>query len=316
MSKRKKFCIVYLTGGLGNQLFQLAHGCYQATDGIVALEWKLGKPRLNSAGLPEVMSFDLPSNIKLLDSKDNKFVSKTINFVLKYNLSEKKTNLFLNSILKISASIIVSFHFRRILIFEVSKGVGFDSDKKFKKNAFLVGYFQSDYWIASDECKALRSILRTRSESTTLKELRVLAQIEKPLIVHVRLGDYKNESKIGVLSHSYYKKAINLQWETGKYKKLWVFSDEIESVTASYFDLDKKNLRFFSDVVNSTCQTFEVMRLGQGYVIANSTFSWWSAYLCLQKNVTIYAPSPWFHYGKSPVKIIPNSWFLIPGWDY
>jgi hypothetical protein len=53
------------------------------------------------------------------------------------------------------------------------------------------------------------------------------------------------------------------------------------------------------------------MRLGEGYVIANSTFSWWGAYLSRSSNPLIIAPRPWFSKVESPRDLIPDSWLTI-----
>jgi hypothetical protein len=56
---------VGLTGGLGNQLFQLAAGLSATKKGVLYLHWSLGKPRISESGLPEIASFSLPKNVCL-----------------------------------------------------------------------------------------------------------------------------------------------------------------------------------------------------------------------------------------------------------
>ena len=63
--KKSRTTIVSLTGGLGNQLFQLAAGLYAAQGEKLSLEWTIGRPRLNANGLAEISSFQLPENVSL-----------------------------------------------------------------------------------------------------------------------------------------------------------------------------------------------------------------------------------------------------------
>ena len=50
------------------------------------------------------------------------------------------------------------------------------------------------------------------------------------------------------------------------------------------------------------------MRYGHGYIIANSSLSWWAASLSHAKNPLVVAPSPWFKQIGTPNKLIPDNW--------
>ena len=66
--KRNYSNILLLTGGLGNQLFQLSFGL-AVTRGDLLLELKLGNPRCNTEGLPDLLDFTLPEGVASLNSK-------------------------------------------------------------------------------------------------------------------------------------------------------------------------------------------------------------------------------------------------------
>jgi len=70
-------------------------------------------------------------------------------------------------------------------------------------------------------------------------------------------------------------------------------------------------IRLVGQVNNSTALTFEIMRLGYGYVIANSTFSWWAAYLSRNLNSSVVSPDPWFTGIPEPTYLIPKGWKRI-----
>lgn len=307
--------IVFLTGGLGNQLFQLARGFHHANGGSVFLEWKCGKPRLNQDGYPEVMSFELPSNVQLLNKPYNKLASKIFGKLIRIsvqNFHKLNPSRFIFSTL---GKIFVKYYFGKNYKLLLGQGVGFSKNPNAKGDFFIIGYFQSYRWIDDENCKFLRDKLETSIRNSELNLFEKLAAVEKPLILHIRLGDYRNEKAIGILEPHYYTSAINLMWSTGKFRKIWVFSDEIEFVKQNYFSENDSNLRFFSEILNSASATFEVMRNGSGYIIANSTFSWWAAYLTKDKESPVCAPSRWFKSGISPLDITPRYWTLLNGWD-
>ena len=69
---------------------------------------------------------------------------------------------------------------------------------------------------------------------------------------------------------------------------------------------------------NSTCSpvcVLETMRHGNGYVIANSTFSWWGAFLSRTPNAKVIGPEPWFKTKGGPNDLIVEPWKGIdPAW--
>jgi len=54
------------------------------------------------------------------------------------------------------------------------------------------------------------------------------------------------------------------------------------------------------------------MRLGTGYVLSNSTFGWWAAYLARMEPKVVVVPDPWFKKIDEPLGLIPIGWTRIP----
>ena len=91
MANFKESKIVYLTGGLGNQLFQIAAALNVWGNKAIEIEWKQGSPRLNGAS-PEIASFNLPNNLKIYQDKNRKniAVSKYFGFLLRNGFNPKR----------------------------------------------------------------------------------------------------------------------------------------------------------------------------------------------------------------------------------
>jgi hypothetical protein len=197
----------------------------------------------------------------------------------------------------------------------VADGVGYDSiDPQGNKNLF-VGYFQSYRWLESPDVRKKMHSLRLVKPSPKILKYLQLANVEAPLVVHFRFGDYKNEHSFGIPHSNYYKVAIERELSTNKYNKVWVFSDEPILAASVLKFLPPSIIRWIPEIDNSASQTFEVMRFGNGYIIANSTFSWWGAMLSYNKNSNVIAPFPWFRKLQIPLDLIPKDWALVNAWN-
>ena len=309
--------ILSLTGGLGNQLFQLAGGLHVSQGAPLLIDWKLAKPRLDSSNHPELESFVLPQNVSFHSvGKYSWLPSKATGYMLRTGISptnfEKLPGYFYLS--SLAAELIMSIHFKKFCRILVASGVGFFDIPNSSQGKYLVGYFQSFEWARKNGiCEKVKNMYLA-DESSEVLRFKSLAQIECPLVVHIRLGDYKNEATIGMLSAKYYSKSIRKLWATGKYKKIWVFSDEPELARTILSDLPSHDIRWIPEIEGSAAKTLEVMRYGIGYVISNSSFSWWGAFISYAVDPEVIAPKPWFRKAPSPINIIPPDWETEIGW--
>ena len=178
------------------------------------------------------------------------------------------------------------------------------------------GFFQSHRYL--DDCKAsLSRFLRFRVEHRASSEAMLFAyrrRYRRPVVgLHVRRTDYvKPGSEVfwGDLARDgYYDRAVEA---IGNDVTYLVFSDDVEWCRCS-LGLERAE---YVDV--DTATTLCLMTSCDVNVIANSTFSWWGAYLNPQAEV--YAPSRWFGPAMPPPNdrqddIVPPAWRLIPvGW--
>mgnify|MGYP003342821508 FL=1 len=97
-----------------------------------------------------------------------------------------------------------------------------------------------------------------------------------------------------------------------KFDDIWVFSDEINLVRKEIpFKENKYRVKWFGNLELTDYETLELMRYGSGYIIANSTFSWWAAYLAYNKSAPVIAPNKWFQQGEDPNELCPPDWIKI-----
>jgi len=134
--------------------------------------------------------------------------------------------------------------------------------------------------------------------------------------IHVRRGDYVSDPATnrfhGTRSIGYYERAVELLAERCRQPALYVFSDES--------DWCERNLRFEHPVTyvshNTGEASFEDMRLMslcRHHVIANSSFSWWGAWLNDRPDKRVVAPLNWFgDPANRPPDITPPDWVRLP----
>jgi len=188
--------------------------------------------------------------------------------------------------------------------------LGFSSIKHLKNQNLFFGYFQSYIWVDDPKIKAEMMSLDLKTPCQQISIYSELSRVEKPLIVHVRLGDYLFEKDFGIPSPKYYSSAITKALSLGTFHSIWLFSDSLEEARRYLPNELSVKIRKFHSVEFSTSLSFQIMRLGYGYVIANSTFSWWAAYLTRSQGAPVIAPDPWFKSIPQPKLLIPTSWIL------
>jgi hypothetical protein len=311
----KSKIMISLTGGLGNQLFQLSAAIHESTSNSVALEWNLGKPRLNNNHMPEVTSFDLGPDIVVSKRRlGSKFISKCNGYVLRMGLTPRwyeRNRAFKFTIKKI-LSILNFMYLMDYRTIYSHKGIGYSPIHAPNSKVLLLGYFQSYRWASDPRVNKFMSNLKISNPSKDLLTYCELAKIERPLVVHVRLGDYKSETTFGIVGSAFYSKSIGILMSESNFAKIWVFSDEIESARNLIPQKFHGQVRWMPEINESASETLELMRYGNAYVIGNSTFSWWAAYLSYNQHASVIAPEPWFKQLGTPEDLIPNNWRVLP----
>ena len=128
-------------------------------------------------------------------------------------------------------------------------------------------------------------------------------------MLHVRRGDYLALQNFHpVQSDEYYKKALELT----KPENLLVFSDDIDWVKSNLL-LDEASVFINHNKGNESYNDMRLMSLCKHHVIANSSFSWWGAYLNSHTKKIVLYPSVWFgEIVKHDTKdLCPPDWIKI-----
>lgn len=172
---------------------------------------------------------------------------------------------------------------------------------QFDGDIILDGYFQSSRYFPKST--SLLNMITWSSEQQLDDNI---------VIVHARRGDYIDLEQIhGPLPVSYYELAIEImKQQIGENAEFILISDDTSFWTSPQmkFLLNEKTQIFHGNEI----ETLTLMKGCKNFIIANSTFSWWGAYLAREGNVI--APSRWFG-PRGPQDwqdIYEDSWTIIP----
>ncbi|KAA6332207.1 O-antigen biosynthesis glycosyltransferase WbnK [termite gut metagenome] len=182
---------------------------------------------------------------------------------------------------------------------------------------YYKGFFQSEKFFLdiADQVRDIFSFDETIINEKTAKCLKqIIALKDCSVSVHIRRGDYLYAKQVkrfgGICTLEYYQKAINLILKKVHNPIFFIFSDDINWVKknlplhdATYIDWNLNK--------DSWQDMFLISRCGHN-IIANSSFSWWAAWLNRNKNKIIIAPERWFRDKETP-NIHPekSGWILI-----
>ena len=194
-------------------------------------------------------------------------------------------------------------------------GSTFNKDfNNLSNNTLLEGYWQSEQYFA-DQHKIIRERFRFKSKISE-KNREILNRIvdSNSVSVHIRRGDYAINSVInnihGLMGKEYYNQSIALLSSKITKPVLFFFSDDINWAKTSFNQLCNSYDTFFINH-NTGKDAFEDMRLMSNCkhnIIANSSFSWWGAWLNKNPEKIVIAPQLWFNDASIDTKdLIPET---------
>ena len=187
--------------------------------------------------------------------------------------------------------------------------------EKIKSDGYIIGFFQNERYFK--DCDHLRENLKFAPIEG--KQNILLAQElmeENSVSLHVRKGDgYSTWAEFrGTCPLEYYQRAVNYIRARHADAKFYVFTDSVEWVRENLNWLEYKMVDWNPCVGWGNHFDMQLMSLCKHNIIANSTYSWWGAWLNRNPDKMVIAPANWFNL-KSRVKeqsdIVPHNWIKL-----
>jgi len=290
--------IVRLMGGLGNQLFQYAAGKSLAEHHNTELKLDINTYLEDDLRSYELKHFAVSAKIAS---------SQEINDLLHKNR--------LPGFRRIAARTEAAKPYYRRSKYDEPH---FHYDRNFfeaLKNVYLRGYWQSECYFRNISAIIRREYQVIHPLKDRNAELAEMLQNSNSVSIHVRRGDYVTDEKThrfhGISRQRYYLRCI--EWIENKVNNpvFFVFSDDIPWTKAH---LKTSPSLVFADhnTPGTACEDLRLMSLAKHHIIANSSFSWWSAWLCQNPGKIVVAPRQWFNASTHDTKdLIPRGWKTI-----
>ncbi len=288
-------------GGLGNQLFQYAFGRYLSIKNNTEL--KLDTTALEDKSIKgefTIRTFQLDlfsihatiASVSDVEKFKKSKIQKIKDLALLY-LPIRFNNLYIKE---------PFFHF-------------FNKALKTPENAYIDGYWQSEKYFSSIRELLLKELKPKNKLHEKTSELEVEIKTTQSVSIHIRRGDYisikSNNDYYETCTPEYYTSAISYICDKLEEPVLYVFSDEPtwfeKNVKTNY-----KTIYIMHNTGNHSYEDMYLMSLCKHNIIANSSFSWWGAWLNANAHKIVVAPKKWFKIkSKNSKDLLPKEWIQL-----
>ena len=317
MSRDQPKFNVSLVGGIGNQLFQYAHIRSSHPEEVIGLVFTLDEQRTNRHSPIELTNLSIKNFSIVEPPKGRKHTLRLIhNVILRFSNSRERLRRweFLGRITQRFFSSMFSFVALGYWGVDSQASLGYDKDFKsgLKKRNLQIGYFQHCQWNGNENFIQALKDLKLKDPSELFLDISQSLAGKQILVVHLRFGDYLLEDNFGVPTKDYFKNAISYHLSKNNYDEILLFTNEKIRAEEYIAGFGQIRIRLIAeDVKLNPAENLELMRFGSGYVISNSTFSWWGAFLSHDPNPVVICPNPWFSGYDEPAELIPPNWIRM-----
>lgn len=270
--------VLKLMGGLGNQMFQYALGRRMAITNNDELKI-------------DISYYDLP------DLYTGKYC------LSKYNIYERiafndDISQMLNDKSKAGVWYIIE---RQNLFYEDIINV--------KQNLLLDGYFQSEKYFKDIEEVIRKDFTLKNTSNDNNKHMKEIINSCNSVSIHFRRMNYVTLNRTCPLD--YYSKSVELIKTQVNNPVFFIFSDDIQWTKENF----KSNSNMIFVDINNDDTNYEdlnLMKECEHNIIANSTFSWWGAWLNNNPNKIVISPEKWYYNSNlDTCDLIPDGWIKI-----
>ncbi|MGC8880317.1 MAG: alpha-1,2-fucosyltransferase [Anaerolineae bacterium] len=295
--------IVQLIGGLGNQMFQYAAGR--------ALAWRRGTAL--KLDISAFASYTLRSyRLHVFRIHEDFATPQEVAAVQAGGCS--RTDRLLWRIRRRLGH--VPYYARPIYREREHRAHVFDANlAQARRDVYLIGYWQSEKYFATIADLIREEFQLKREPSATSRELAQRICDCQAVSLHVRRGDYVTNPRThqvhGVCSLEYYARCIAYIEQRVERPTFFVFSDDM--------DWARDHIRPAHPTVyvthNGAARDYEdlwLMSQCKHHILANSSFSWWGAWLCENPDKIVIAPRRWFNEpGHDTRDLLPEGWVAL-----
>ncbi|RDV16706.1 alpha-1,2-fucosyltransferase [Pontibacter diazotrophicus] len=273
--------VVTLTGGLGNQLFQYTIGKQLAIKNETTLKLYIANLgvedgrsyKLNHYNIDEVLATESEVEKLIGEYYSSSLYAKIYRKIDSYRPKYKRKYYVEDENWRFEPEVM-----------------------KVSSNVLLEGFWQHHKYYEKLDATILGELTLKKEETFTVKSLKDIEKDSTSVSLHIRRGDYvsdlNNASYFGVMPLHYYQKAVEHVNSQIKNPNFYIFSDDL--------DWAKDNLKMhvpmtFVDVEGGKKDYLELDAMShcRHNIIANSTFSWWAAFLNKNPDKIVIAPEKW-----------------------
>jgi hypothetical protein len=289
--------VVKLMGGMGNQLFQYATGRCLAIKKGTSLSLDLSWFPLQSLRSFELKHFALAAG-RVPERIRRCFEPQT-------RVGKILQKLFRAGPRTLAYRKVLESHFH----FDAS---GFDAPG----HILLEGYWQSEKYFATARDTLLQDLEVKSPLSEKTREVALRMRDCHSIAIHFRRADYVTDPKTAsfhnCVSLGYYEQAIDLMIQRIPGGVFFVFSDDIPWVR-EHFPKHVSNVCFVDfNGKNDGYQDLYLMKRCQHQILANSSFSWWGAWLNQNPEKVVVTPNRWFADSRLDTRdLFPSDWFRV-----
>ena len=278
--------IIKIKGGLGNQLFQYAVGRALALHHRSPLKLDLTIFKTYKLHRYLLDQFAIQADIA---TKDEIIKLKGRNNVLFSAL--RKAGLV-----------------KRKSYLKEKRSSYFDASVFKNDDVYLDGYWQNELYFSDIREELLRDLTSISSMSDLGVVYMEGIKKSNSVSLHVRRGNYLNLKNFNVLDIDYYMKAVEYIRKNVEKPTFYIFSDDLEWCKNSLGFLDNC---VFVDSTKTEIDDLKLMSFCQHNIIANSSFSWWGAWLNQNCKKTVIAPKDWLLNDPGSSNVILSDWVKL-----